>query len=322
MASQQEIKRKPFGQAMAEMAGNRPSQLQKEWASPVGRVVQGYVIDPLLGALQGSVRLRDPDMILPYDIGEDAMRANALKTVDTVDRNYKAARVAAGQDIEGVDWLRQAGQTFSPTPFAKIQAGSRIGKAGVSAATDFAQSLLMSPVNTEERSYGQGKLQDGLLSAGIGALKPLAFSGAAKVIAPDISSSTRGLLDAGVPLTPGQTLGGLAQRIENKVASWPVIGAPIRAAQERAVESAYPGLSRIMNQPGHTTGPVDLRPVLPSPEISRGATGLAADLIYSNGAQAALRNAISKRPEAAGLIGDYMRGDAGGVQTLKGLFGR
>jgi len=60
----------------------------------------------------------------------------------------------------------------------------------------------------------------------------------------------------------------------------------------------------------------------PSPEINRGATGLVADLIYSQGGQPALRNVVSKRSEEAGIIGDYLRGTIGGKVALKSVFGR
>ncbi len=180
----------------------------------------------------------------------------------------------------------------------------------------------MDPANTESGgSYASKKFGKAATMVAVGASLPFAGEGAARLVSPGINPSIRRILDSGVPLTPGQTLGGFAQRMENKIASWPVIGAPMRAAQERAVESAYPSLSRLMNEPSHATGPADLRPFLSSPEINRGATGLLADMIYSQGGQTALRTAISKRPEAAGLIGDYLRGNVGGVAALKGIFG-
>ncbi len=138
MASQQNNKRKPFREVMAGLAPDRSGHLQKEWASPIGRFLQGYAVDPLLGTFQSSVHMRDPDMIPLYGFDEDAMRAAATKTVDNyvnkVDRDYNAARVATSQDVGGIDWLRFGGSLLSPSLGSKIKAGSLAGKAAVQGA--------------------------------------------------------------------------------------------------------------------------------------------------------------------------------------------
>lgn len=110
--------------------------------------------------------------------------------------------------------------------------------------------------------------------------------GAASVISPRLTPGRKALLEQDHPLTIGQTMGGAGERLENKAAFWPVIGAPIRAAQERGMESAYPGLMRTLNEGGRDAF-FDLRPFPRPVAVDRGATGLIADMAYSQPVQGA-----------------------------------
>lgn len=237
---------------------------------------------------------------------------------------------AAFNGTTGSEWGRWFGQELATAPLPatkvltaarRLPGGSKLThsvRAMADDAMNGARDNLMVSSDSEESLWQQAARG----AVGGAVIKPVLKSGAAKILSPQIPASARGLLDAERSLTIGQTLGGRVQRIEDSVASWPGIGAPVRAAQERGVESVYPGLTRIMNEAGHAPRPADLRPFEPSPEINRGATGLVADLIYSQGGQTALRTVVSKRSEEAGIIGDYLRGTIGGKVALKSVFGR
>jgi hypothetical protein len=240
--------------------------------------------------------------------------------VSEVERNYRDARIAAGQDVTGVDGARFVGGLLSPTRVPKLKvAASLAGKAFQGGATGLAEAILKAPVDTQTQSYGQGKFEKAAWGAVAGAAWPFAKAGLAKVVDPRISANTRGLLDQGVPLTVGQTLGGAAQRLENRLASLPVTGAPIRVAQERAMESAYPGLMKTLNAGGGDAVP-DLRPFPQPVAIDRGATGFMADIAYSQPVQKMLRSAVSgERSQTAGIIGDYLRDEIGRGALVRGL---
>lgn len=314
-----------------------PTDMENFQSGLAGRFLKGFVINPALGALQMGARMGDPDRLPLYGVDEEARRAEAVRTVDQfvnqVDRSYAAARAADGQDTSGMDLPEEVGGLLSPSLFSKFKfAGSLAGRMGANAVSDFVQSLLTSPVNTDDGgSYGQGKAEKAVVSAGIGALRPVAAEGVARAVAPRIKPGVRGLLDEGVPLTLGQTLGGATERLENRLAGLPVVGPPIRAAQQRAAD----GLSQLrMNADSVSLASVpsgspstlgkslsDLRAFPPPAQPAIGLSGLVSGAAYSAPGQAVLRTVVSNRPESAGLIGDFLRGNAGLGKTLDGLLG-
>lgn len=58
-----------------------------------------------------------------------------------------------------------------------------------------------------------------------------------RVLSPQTSAEAKDLLKQGVKLTPGQILGGMAQRAEDAATSVPVLGDFIKGAQRRGIES-------------------------------------------------------------------------------------
>jgi hypothetical protein len=67
----------------------------------------------------------------------------------------------------------------------------------------------------------------------------------------------------------------------------------------------------------------DLRPFPQPVAIDRGATGFMADIAYSQPVQTALRTVVgSERPQAAGIIGDYLRDEIGHGAFVRGLLSR
>lgn len=66
---------------------------------------------------------------------------------------------------------------------------------------------------------------------------PAAMNAVGRAVAPKVSDAAQSLLNAGVKLTPGQILGGSANRLEQATTSIPAVGDVVKAAQKRALES-------------------------------------------------------------------------------------
>ena len=95
----------------------------------------------------------------------------------------------------------------------------------------------LQPVDTEANPdfWGQKATQTGL-GALSGGAAPMLASGAARMILPQTGQNARTLLDQGVGLTPGQILGGAANRLEQGAQSIPAIGDQILNARFSAVK--------------------------------------------------------------------------------------
>src|SRR5688572_22564078 len=138
--------------------------------------------------------------IRPLSSGQpDPYRDAAVNAVDgwvsDVERNYRDARIAAGQDVTGIDWVRGTGGLLPSTPFSKIKVATSLGgKVFQRGVSEFGESLLTDSVNTENgNSYGREKLGSATMSAAVGAAFPFAGAGLAKIVDPKISAGTRGL---------------------------------------------------------------------------------------------------------------------------------
>jgi hypothetical protein len=98
-----------------------------------------------------------------------------------------------------------------------------------------------SALDATGRAEGEIDLGDVGQAAGIGAGAGAAVGGAGRMVAnvagPWLSAQARQLHDMGVRMTPGQMIGGAAQRIEDAAGSIPFAGALVRARQGDAVES-------------------------------------------------------------------------------------
>lgn len=69
-----------------------------------------------------------------------------------------------------------------------------------------------------------------------GKLGDILMRGAARVVAPQVSKYAKALMDEGVRLTPGQILGGGAQKLEDKITSVPFLGDMVSNARIRGLQ--------------------------------------------------------------------------------------
>ena len=78
----------------------------------------------------------------------------------------------------------------------------------------------------EKAMYGAG---GGVLGTGVG-------RGIANVVGPNLDAAVRKLIGEGVNVTPGQMMGGMAQRIEDKLTSVPLLGDIIQSSRSKGIE--------------------------------------------------------------------------------------
>ncbi len=221
--------------------------------SAAGRFVKGLK-DPIDGAAQALVHALPDGVVnamndgvkyineLPV-IGETTKAIGLTpagpKQIDEQLRNdeqqYQQARKSAGQD--GMDLARVAGNVVGTLPMASILPSADAGLAAKTAigATNGAVFGGTMPV-TEGDYTDQKKTQIGV-GAMLGGAAPVVFQGLGKVISPAASKNqhVQTLIDAGVTPTPGQLMGGIAQRVEDKATSLPIVGDAITSARQRAV---------------------------------------------------------------------------------------
>lgn len=228
----------------AEPAAQRPA------AAPMSRlekVGQG-IVDPVNGGAQLLTHL------LPDSVVQAGNRANnwlADKTglvarlpeggvdqqVREQEKQYQDKRAAAGES--GVDWWRVGGNVVSPVNLTigrLIPGGGGLAARTAKGAVNGAVSGGLAPTTTEDGYWSEKAKQIGLSAIGGGAV-PAAVAGMSRVISP-LASRAQDLAllrSEGVRTTLGQTLGGMANTLEQKAMSLPLLGDTIRAARQRSM---------------------------------------------------------------------------------------
>lgn len=229
----------------ADLFGTTPQQTNAAPLSLADRVIKG-VRDPIDGGAQLLTRLL-PDSVVQG--GNELNNWLADKTglvarlpqggVDQMTReaeqSYQTRRAAGGQS--GFDGARLAGNVLSPANLAiaaRIPAAATLAsRIGMGAATGAATSAL-APVGSGD--FWSEKAKQAAVGAASGGLVPAIGGAAARVISPNASKNANLaiLKGEGVQPTIGQTLGGWANRVEEKMQSAPVVGDMISAARGRA----------------------------------------------------------------------------------------
>lgn len=148
---------------------------------------------------------------------------------------YQAKRTAAGES--GFDGYRVLGSVVNPANLALAaklpQAATLAGRIGIGAMGGGASALL-EPVSGS--NYWTDKAKQVAAGAAGGALTPAVTGAIGRVISPkaSIDPSLAMLRNEGVTPTFGQTLGGWANRAEEKAQSLPIVGDAIQAARQRS----------------------------------------------------------------------------------------
>ena len=152
---------------------------------------------------------------------------------------YEAKRAAAGES--GIDGYRLAGNVLNPANLAIAsripQAATLAGRMGMGALGSGVSSLLQ-PATSQEDSFATEKAKQAAIGAAFGGAVPLAGAGLSRLVSPKASTDAgMQLLKAeGVRPTVGQTLGGFANKLEERAMSIPFLGDSIGSARNRATE--------------------------------------------------------------------------------------
>ena len=158
----------------------------------------------------------------------------------------KRIGIDTGSDERYARYQQEYGQGAGPTLKGTALEGKRPGMAGQMAGNMGATlpTLFAGPV-VGGAAYGalttnaddlQGAAIDTALSAAGGKAGELAVRGMSRIAAPVIDAASREMLKRGVPLSLGQTMGGMARNIEDKATSIPIVGQFIKGAQDRATK--------------------------------------------------------------------------------------
>ena len=214
-------------------------------AQGVGDLVQGgaqLAVNALPGGVVDAVNsatqfVNDLPVIGPATKALGMVPATAEQVNQQVARReteYQGARAAAGQT--GIDGYRMVGNVLGALPLAAaLPVGATVGGSIAAGAAGGAATSALEPVATGD--FWAGK-QNQLLAgtAGGAALGPVGLM-AGRMIAPRIAPNVRALDEAGVQMTPGQIIGGTAQRLEDAAQSIPVVGDAIKGARRQGLES-------------------------------------------------------------------------------------
>lgn len=232
-----------------------PTAGQRVQASIPGRMVQG-LRDPLDALTQMSMRAI-PDSVIS-GVNAAAQYVNDLPVIGPATRalgmvpasqqgvdemirgneaQYQASRAATGN--EGFDFARLGGNMVSTAPLAAAGTAAQGANfltrlaTGTAAGTGFGglQPVLQGQF-TEEKLKQMGM---GTATGGAGTVIGNALS---RLVSPraSVNPQVQTLLDEGVTPTPGQILGGVAGRTEDKLTSVPGLGDVIVNARRRGVE--------------------------------------------------------------------------------------
>ena len=215
------------------------------------------------------------------DLGLPVARSNGVEGVDKIVRDvntqYAADRKAAGRD--GIDWARLGGNMVGTAPlmYATPQAlAANLGRLG----TGVIQGGLLGglqPVTGEDGFWGE-KAAQVATGAAFGAALPAASS-VLSPLASKASGPAMSLLREGVQLTPGQALGGVAMRMEDRAMSLPIMGDAIRSARIRGNESLNRAVyNRVLEPIGESTKKLGRGAV----DEARQKIGQAYDDVLSN----------------------------------------
>lgn len=171
------------------------------------------------------------------------------RPIANIDRGIGAALGSLGIDTgyqERYNNFRQnTGNGTDPNLISPNPKSGTLGKIAGSIASTLPATAFLGPMSggaaagalLSESDTPQGVAIDTGLGAAMGYGADKLFRGLSKAVKPAAISPEAAALQAeGVPLTVGQALGGTAKRVEDRLASVPVLGDAINKAQGRSTE--------------------------------------------------------------------------------------
>jgi hypothetical protein len=223
------------------------------------------------GAMQGAA---DPGMAL-VQLGANAIgKGDAVnKRIQEQEAEYQSARAGAGRG--GIDVARGVGSAAVTFPMGGAGAGVLRGAAVGAGAS------ALDTVKDGGENFWTDKAKQAAIGAVGGAVMSPIMGALARVVSPkaSVDEGVKLLRKEGVNPTVGQTLGGWANRLEEKATSLPIMGDMISRSRNRAVDQL-------------NTAAIN-RAVAP---IGGKVSGIGQDAVSEAGDQlsAAYRDALSK----------------------------
>lgn len=235
----------PWGQFRAEGAVPKAGQSIPASETPLeatGRLGRGFVRgvrDPVDAGAQ--LLTHGLSSVAPEGSWFDRYMQGQVKLVDDMNK-------AAEEDYQknwrggaqGADVGRIAGNVAATAPIAMAMPGAAAEGIIPRIASGMASGGItggLEPVDPTKGDFWSQKGPQVLAGMAGGAVAPIPAGGAARIIAPNTAPEVKSLISQGVKTTPGQTLGGAANRIEEGLQSIPFVGDVIKGARTRAVES-------------------------------------------------------------------------------------
>ena len=221
----------------------------------VGGFVRGLRDIPDAGA---ELMARAVEAAIPDDWGLDKWAKRQVAEIVRINREAERGYQQdwrGGEMVGKFDKSRLAGNIAATLPLTAIPGGaavSGLARTGQAATVGGLSGALM-PVHGDEDDYWKTKAMQTGLGVVAGPTAPYLARGAARVVSPATDAATKQLAKAGVPMTPGQILGGAWKATEEKLTSIPFFGDAIKAAQLRGLVAFNKAVgNRVLNPIGKT----------------------------------------------------------------------
>jgi len=188
-------------------------------------VVQGAT-DPLYGTMQLVGKALS-------GVGAESLSKPLLSAVTEREKEFQSL---TGGEAEG---SRLAGAVLSPVNLIPGGVLALPGRGALTQGAKYAASGAISgamqPVTEGDADYWGQKGNQTLIGGLAGVALPSIFNGMANLVKQGISKESELLQKAGVRLTPGQALGGMAKSAEDKMISLPLMGDAIRYSRRMGI---------------------------------------------------------------------------------------
>lgn len=217
----------------------------------------------LVGPTKGSLRAQGGDLPMGErfmqglrDIGEGAAQLGAhmfpgsmpavpgtQSPVGMVDRRiaedqsaYTNRREEAGGGGGLPDFARVGGNATAMLPIGLAAAPETVAGGVVAGALTGAGSNMLAPVTDPSADYWSEKGKQAAIGGLFGGVTGGTATAIGKSIAPSPKTEVRNLMNRGITPTPGQILGGGANKMEERLASVPLLGDMVTGGRRRAME--------------------------------------------------------------------------------------
>lgn len=194
------------------------------------------------GNMRGSAVGRTMQGLADPGVAVAQLGANAIGQGDTVnhgiaehEKKYQAARAEAGSS--GFDPARLAGNVAMTTLMGAAAPAVSTGPLRQAALAGASYGAL-TPITDGGESFWKDKAKETALGAATGPATSILGRMLARVVSPNasVNPNLKLLRDEGVQPTIGQSLGGAANAVEEKLTSLPIMGDRIAAMRNRAID--------------------------------------------------------------------------------------